>query len=67
MTIAEIEERRLHAGLMQKDLCRRAGIDATTYSLLKRGRRGAYARTLEKLRDALDHLERERGEANGNA
>lgn len=61
MTIGEIEERRSRAGLLQKDLCKRAGVDATTYSLLKKGRRGAYARTLEKLSAALDRHDQERG------
>lgn len=62
MTITEIDERRARAGLLQKELCRRAGIDATTYSLLKKGRRGAYARTLEKLSAALDQVEKGKGD-----
>lgn len=63
--IAEIETRRKSVGVTQRDLCKRAGVNATTYSLLKNKRRGAYSRTLEKLDEALDKIEQEQGTANG--
>ncbi len=56
MSISEIEIRRAEARIDQKILCAHAGVNASTYSQLKKGRRGAYARTLEKLKSALDEL-----------
>ncbi|MBS9720061.1 helix-turn-helix transcriptional regulator [Tianweitania sp. BSSL-BM11] len=61
--ISEIEQRRTQAAVSQKDLCARAGVDATTYSQLKRGRRGAMVKTMDKLSRALDQIikEKDRG------
>lgn len=65
MQLSAIEERRKRVGLTQKALCKLAGVHATTYSVLKNGRRGAYVRTLEKLGKVLDDAERTRAATNG--
>lgn len=63
MHIDDIESRRCAVGIQQKALCQKAGVDQSTYSQLKLQRRGAYARTLDKLDKALLALEGQCGEA----
>ena len=52
----QIENRRLRAGISQKDLCARADVHETTYTARKSGRRNLSETTLKKLDDALDAL-----------
>lgn len=56
----QIEERRLIAGITQKELCIRAGVHPTRYNARKNGRSGLGERSLTRLRDALDELIKEK-------
>lgn len=60
---SEIEQAREAAGIKQRDLCERAGVHETTYTARKQGRRTVSERTINKLRDALTAMIRERREA----
>lgn len=53
MGIHEIDRKRKAAGLTQKQLCKAARVNPTTYSQLKKGKRGALVATLERLAAAL--------------
>lgn len=64
MDFAEIDARRAAAGIDQKALCERAGVNQSTYSQIKQGHRGGYVRTLQKLDGALKELTGE--ESNGS-
>lgn len=59
MTIDQIDERRRAAGLTQKELCRRARVNETTYSQVKTKKRDCYMATLQRLTRALDAFEQE--------
>lgn len=57
----ELDERRRRAGLTQKDLCERAGINISTFTRLMQ-RQSWNSRTFEKLAAALEEFEREHRE-----
>ncbi|TPN57149.1 helix-turn-helix transcriptional regulator [Mesorhizobium sp. B1-1-7] len=56
MDFAAIDAKRAENHIDQKVLCQRAGVNQSTYSQLKGGKRGGYVRTLEKLEAALDDM-----------
>lgn len=62
MDFADIDKSRQAAGIQQKELCLRAGVNQSTYSQLKRGRRGrgGYVGTLNKLASAVEQLVKEK-------
>ncbi|HLJ72123.1 MAG TPA: helix-turn-helix transcriptional regulator, partial [Roseiarcus sp.] len=55
MTLDQIDARRRAAGLSMSELCRRAGINTSTYQRTRQGKGGNYRRTLERLAAALEN------------
>lgn len=53
MDFADIDAARERAGLSAKDLCRAAGVAASTYWRIKTGQSGGTMRTIAALVDAL--------------
>jgi transcriptional regulator with XRE-family HTH domain len=60
MDFAAIDAKRAENNIDQKVLCQRAGVNQSTYSQLKGGKRGGYVRTLEKLETALGSMLQEK-------
>jgi transcriptional regulator with XRE-family HTH domain len=65
MSFHQLEVRRSEAGILQKTLCERAGVNAATYSQIKKGHRDYLSGTLEKLSAALDALLKEKEQGHG--
>lgn len=60
MSFDDIEQRRADAGIEQKALCLRAGVNPNTYSAWKARRQWPNSRSLDKVLQALNDLIAER-------
>jgi transcriptional regulator with XRE-family HTH domain len=56
MTISELREKRIVAGIVGRILCKRAGIERSRLSVIEKGYLPPTAEELERLQKALDEL-----------